>query len=77
VFFPETFEEALLIGSDIPGLTTEVIEEAFTSLLTKDAVIGPADDGGYYLIGFRKKTFTAPTFHDNVGVNRFFLKPIR
>jgi glycosyltransferase A (GT-A) superfamily protein (DUF2064 family) len=31
-----------------------------------DAVIGPADDGGYYLIGFRKNTFTPGIFHDMV-----------
>jgi glycosyltransferase A (GT-A) superfamily protein (DUF2064 family) len=59
-------EEALLIGSDIPGLTTDVIEEAFAALLTNDAVIGPADDGGYYLIGFRKKSFEPGIFHDMV-----------
>ena len=64
--FSGDVKEALLIGSDIPGLTTEVIEEAFTSLLTNDAVIGPTDDGGYYLIGFRKNTFTPRIFHDMV-----------
>ena len=64
--FSGDIEDALLIGSDIPGLTAEVIGEAFTALLTKDAVIGPADDGGYYLIGFRKKTFTPRVFHDMV-----------
>jgi len=64
--FSGDVEEALLIGSDIPGLTTEVIEEAFTSLLTNDAVIGPANDGGYYLIGFRKNTFFPRIFHDMV-----------
>jgi glycosyltransferase A (GT-A) superfamily protein (DUF2064 family) len=57
-------EDALLIGSDIPGMTTEVMDEAFTALLTNDAVIGPADDGGYYLIGFRKKSFEPGIFHD-------------
>jgi rSAM/selenodomain-associated transferase 1 len=64
--FSGDVEEMLLIGSDIPGLTTEVIEEAFTELLTNDAVIGPADDGGYYLIGFRKKSFEPGIFHDIV-----------
>lgn len=64
--FSTGIEEALLIGSDIPGLTTGVIEEAFASLSTKDAVIGPADDGGYYLIGFRKNTFFPGIFHDMV-----------
>jgi rSAM/selenodomain-associated transferase 1 len=64
--FSGDVEEALLIGSDIPGLTTGIIEEAFASLVTHDAVIGPADDGGYYLIGFRKNTFTPGIFHDMV-----------
>lgn len=62
--FSGDIEQVLLIGSDIPGLTTGVIEEAFTSLLTNDAAIGPADDGGYYLIGFRKNTFFPGIFHD-------------
>lgn len=62
--FSEDVEEALLIGSDIPGLTIGILEEAFTSLVTNDAVIGPADDGGYYLIGFRKNSFTPRIFHD-------------
>jgi uncharacterized protein len=62
--FSGEVEKALLIGSDIPGLTTDLIDEAFTALLTSDAVIGPADDGGYYLMGFRKNTFTPGIFHD-------------
>jgi len=62
--FSEDVEEALLIGSDIPGLTIGILEEAFASFVTNDAVIGPADDGGYYLIGFRKNTFTPRIFHD-------------
>jgi hypothetical protein len=62
--FSTAVEEALLIGSDIPGLTTGIIEEAFASLAMNDAVIGPANDGGYYLIGFRKNTFTPGIFHD-------------
>jgi len=64
--FSEDVEEALLIGSDIPGLTAGVLDEAFTALLTNDAVIGPADDGGYYLIGFKKRSFEPAIFHDMV-----------
>jgi glycosyltransferase A (GT-A) superfamily protein (DUF2064 family) len=40
----------------------EFIEEAFTSLKKKDAVIGPSFDGGYYLIGFRDKAFSSRVF---------------
>jgi uncharacterized protein len=68
--FSEDVEVALLIGSDIPGLTARIIDEAFTVLLTDDVVIGPAVDGGYYLIGFRKKSFEPGIFHDMVWSTR-------
>ncbi|MCP4337957.1 MAG: glycosyltransferase [Desulfobulbaceae bacterium] len=42
---------AVLIGSDIPDITTDLLQQAFTSLLSKEVVIGPSQDGGYYLIG--------------------------
>jgi len=44
--------EAVLLGSDIPDLPVSFLGEAFESLGQHDAVIGPALDGGYYLIGF-------------------------
>lgn len=48
----ETGAEAIvLIGSDIPDITANLLQQAFTSLLTREAVIGPSQDGGYYLIG--------------------------
>jgi hypothetical protein len=59
-------EDVLLIGSDIPGLTAAVMDEAFTALLKNDAVIGPAGDGGYYLIGFKKGSFEPNIFHDMI-----------
>ena len=58
--FSDGFEKAILIGSDIPDLTKEVIDEAFAS--DGDAVIGPAKDGGYYLIGFKRNTFLPHIF---------------
>ncbi len=42
----------VLVGSDCPGLPQDVLLEAFAGLETHDVVIGPATDGGYYLIGF-------------------------
>ena len=45
--------KVLLFGSDIPGLTSKIIEDGLRRLDSHDAVIGPATDGGYYLIGFR------------------------
>ena len=56
------FKRVVLIGSDIPSLPLEFIEEAFISLEKKDAVIGPSLDGGYYLIGFRDKKFSPRAF---------------
>ena len=44
---------AVLIGSDTPDLPPEVIERAFAALNDADAVIGPAEDGGFYLVGVR------------------------
>ncbi|MGA2315773.1 MAG: TIGR04282 family arsenosugar biosynthesis glycosyltransferase [Thermodesulfobacteriota bacterium] len=60
--FSMNFKRVILIGSDIPDLPLEFIEEAFNSLGEKDAVIGPSFDGGYYLIGFRDKTFSPQVF---------------
>lgn len=43
----------LLVGSDCPGLTSPRLREAVTALETADVVLGPARDGGYYLVGGR------------------------
>ncbi len=46
-------ERTVLIASDSPHLTVEVVEEAFRCLDRQDLVFGPTYDGGYYLIGMR------------------------
>lgn len=43
----------VLIGTDCPLLTREVLLQAQEALRTHDAVLGPAEDGGYYLIGMK------------------------
>ena len=48
-------EKVVLIGSDIPDINADLLQQAFTSLLTKEVVIGPSEDGGYYLIGLVAK----------------------
>jgi rSAM/selenodomain-associated transferase 1 len=53
LLFVRGYEQIVLVGTDIPHLTPGVIEGAFDTLETADAVIGPTDDGGYYLIGKR------------------------
>lgn len=45
------YKPVVLIGSDNPSLPLEIVFEAFNSLGRCDVVIGPATDGGYYLIG--------------------------
>lgn len=60
--FLEGFNEVLVIGTDIPDLTPSLIDKALKALKRSDAVIGPCYDGGYYLIGFKKKTFLSDTF---------------
>ena len=51
--FSEGFQRIVLLGSDLYDLQTEDIETAFSALKTNDFVLGPAQDGGYYLIGSR------------------------
>ena len=46
-------DRTVLIASDSPHLTVEVVEEAFRELDRRDLVFGPTYDGGYYLIGMR------------------------
>ena len=46
-------DRVVVIGSDAPDLTASILEEAFGSLDSSDVVVGPAADGGYYLIGMR------------------------
>jgi uncharacterized protein len=48
----ENCSKVLIIGSDCLELTEAVINEAFMQLSDNEVVIGPANDGGYYLIGF-------------------------
>jgi uncharacterized protein len=47
-------EHVVIIGSDCAALTPEILHEAFDSLKRHDIVIGPALDGGYYLLGMKK-----------------------
>ena len=45
---------ALLIGSDCPGITAPLLRAAAGALEDRRVVLGPANDGGYYLIGYRE-----------------------
>ncbi|MHB8910657.1 MAG: TIGR04282 family arsenosugar biosynthesis glycosyltransferase [Syntrophales bacterium] len=60
--FAEGYTAVVIIGSDVPDLPPEILAEAFAALDARGAVIGPAVDGGYYLIGFTKETFVPGVF---------------
>ena len=51
--FEEGYSRVVIIGSDCYQLRTAHLEEAFASLAASDVVIGPAHDGGYYLLGMK------------------------
>ncbi len=63
--FSDGYENVILIGSDSPDLPTGFIKKSFEFLSLNDVVIGPAIDGGYYLVGFRTDTFV-PYIFDGV-----------
>jgi rSAM/selenodomain-associated transferase 1 len=47
-------DQAVLIGSDCPAMTAEYIRQACAALRASDLVLGPAEDGGYVLIGCKQ-----------------------
>ena len=60
--FSEGFRTVVIIGSDSPDLPRQIIGEAFQALERGGAVIGPSFDGGYYLIGFSRESFSSGAF---------------
>jgi uncharacterized protein len=52
--FATGYKSVCIIGTDCIELTSSMITTAFEHLLTHDAVVGPAIDGGYYLLGMNK-----------------------
>ncbi len=48
------YDACVLIGSDLPELTARHLSAAFAALEEADAVLGPTDDGGYYLAGLKE-----------------------
>ncbi|MEG3862430.1 TIGR04282 family arsenosugar biosynthesis glycosyltransferase, partial [Microcoleus sp. herbarium12] len=52
--FNSGVDKTVIIGTDCPNLTTDIMAQAFDKLSQHDLVLGPAKDGGYYLIGLRR-----------------------
>ncbi len=74
--FLEGYKKVIIIGSDCADLAEEHIDKAFKLLEEKDLVIGPAKDGGYYLLGMKnlhptlflnKKWSSATVYQDTLS----------
>ena len=64
--FDSGVKKAILIGTDIPDISQTIITQAFNELNRNDIVLAPAQDGGYYLIGFNNNTYYPAVFE---GIN--------
>ena len=53
--FNQGKKRVVIVGSDCPGINEEIVRTAFDLLDQFDLVLGPANDGGYYLIGLRQE----------------------
>jgi rSAM/selenodomain-associated transferase 1 len=63
-FFFHRTEKIVAIGVDDPSITRDLLDHAFTLLDSCEWVVGPATDGGYYLIGCRAASFRSEMFMD-------------
>jgi len=52
--FDQGARRIILIGTDIPGITGKILDQAFASLDSHDLVLGPSTDGGYWLVGMNR-----------------------
>jgi len=65
--FSARTSKVVVVGSDCPELESRHLREALTALDTHDVVLGPATDGGYYLVGLTRTAGSAalrPLFAD-------------
>jgi len=65
--FDQSVDRAVVIGADCPDLNAEIVKHAFDLLIRTDLVVGPALDGGYYLVGIRRSAWErsrGPLFSD-------------
>jgi rSAM/selenodomain-associated transferase 1 len=64
MMFKKGYQQVIALASDSPDLPVGILQKAVSSLQTHKVVIGPASDGGYYLIGFSHDFFLAEVFED-------------
>ena len=87
--FNDNYKKVIIVGSDLPDLEKHHIDDAFEKLDHHDIVIGPANDGGYYLLGMKKKNDSIflnknwgtdsvldDTINDLKNENVFLLEPL-
>ena len=69
----QTYTKILLVGSDSPTLPLSYISQAIKLLDSRDIVIGPSTDGGYYLIGFSVENVsrTVPFIFEGIAWSTF------
>jgi len=87
--FNKNYKKVVIVGSDLFDLKTQYIIKSFNKLETHNIVVGPATDGGYYLLGMKKlhksifinktwgtDTVLTNTIKDLKNENVFLLKPL-
>ncbi|MDP1816099.1 MAG: TIGR04282 family arsenosugar biosynthesis glycosyltransferase [Leadbetterella sp.] len=64
------YSKALIVGSDIYEVSTEILNQGFEYLENSETVLGPSHDGGYYAIGFNFEKINSDTFLQNIFLNK-------
>ncbi|HLO46488.1 MAG TPA: TIGR04282 family arsenosugar biosynthesis glycosyltransferase [Leadbetterella sp.] len=64
------YTKALIVGSDIYEVSTEILQEGFELLEHAESVLGPSHDGGYYAIGFNFEKINSDTFLQEIFLNK-------
>ncbi|WP_462325009.1 TIGR04282 family arsenosugar biosynthesis glycosyltransferase [Desulfoplanes sp.] len=62
--FSRGYSRVLLVGSDIPDMSSDTLKEGFAWLVDNDACLAPATDGGYYCIGFTRSGYCPEVFQN-------------
>ena len=60
--YSKGYQDVMVLGSDAPDLPVELLQDAFDRLDHSEVVIGPATDGGYYLLAFNRSGFFLDVF---------------
>ncbi|MCF8325104.1 MAG: TIGR04282 family arsenosugar biosynthesis glycosyltransferase [Leadbetterella sp.] len=64
------YSKALIVGSDIYEVSTEILNQGFEFLENSETVLGPSHDGGYYAIGFNFEKINSDTFLQNIFLSK-------